>query len=112
MHRHPPLLHHNDTFDQLVSSLPEVGTITPASAMTPLATAPPSPGLPSLTLTFSSALHDGAHSHSLTAVSARGVAGGYRVMQRDRGLAAAAWLNSTLALWRARALAACGTRGA
>ena len=46
------------------------------------------------------------------AVSARGVAGGYTVMQHDRVLAVAAWLNSTRALWRARALAACGTRGA
>ena len=78
--------------------------------MTPLATALPAPGLPSLTLT-SSALHDGAHSHSLTAVSARGVAGGYTVMQHDRGLAAAAWLSATLALWRARALDLCATGG-
>ena len=39
-----------DTFDQQVSLLSEVGTITPASAVTPLATALPSPGLPSLTL--------------------------------------------------------------
>ena len=38
-----------DTFDQQVSSLSEVGTIAPASAMTPLATALPVPGLPSLT---------------------------------------------------------------
>ena len=41
-----------DTFDQQASSLSEVGTITPASAMTPLATALPAPGLPSLTLTL------------------------------------------------------------
>ena len=98
-----------DTFDQQVSWLSEVGTIAPASAMIPLATALPSPGLPSLTLT-SSALHDGAHSHSLTAVSARGVAGGYRVMQRDRGLAPAACLFSTVPPWRARALDLCATR--
>ena len=39
-----------DTFDQQVSLLSEVGTIAPASAVTPLATALPSPGLPSLTL--------------------------------------------------------------
>ena len=39
-----------DTFDQQVSWLSEVGTIAPASAVTPLATALPSPGLPSLTL--------------------------------------------------------------
>ena len=38
------------TFDEQVSSLSEVGTIAPASAVTPLATALPSPGLPSLTL--------------------------------------------------------------
>ena len=38
-----------DTFDYPVSSLSEVGTITPASAMTPLATALPAPGLPSPT---------------------------------------------------------------
>ena len=38
-----------DTFDQSVRSLSEVGTIAPASAMTPLATALPVPGLPSLT---------------------------------------------------------------
>ena len=101
-----------DTFDQPVSSLPEVATITPASAMTPLATAPPAPGLPLALLTLtSSALHDGAHSHSLTAVSARGVAGGYRVMQRDRGLPAAACLFMVRALGRARALDLCGTRG-
>ena len=41
-----------DTFDEQVSSLSEVGTIAPASAMTPLATALPAPGLPSLTLTL------------------------------------------------------------
>ena len=99
-----------DTFDQQASSLSEVGTIAPASAVTPLATALPSAGLPSLTLT-SSALHDGAHSHSLTVVSARGVAGGYRVMQRDRGLPAAACLFMVRALGRARALDLCGTRG-
>ncbi len=34
-----------DTFDQQVSWLSEVGTITPASALTPLATALPSPGV-------------------------------------------------------------------
>ena len=39
-----------DTFDQQASSLSEVGTIAPASAVTPLATALPYPGLPSLTL--------------------------------------------------------------
>ena len=39
-----------DTFDKPVRSLSEVGTIAPASAVTPLATALPSPGLPSLTL--------------------------------------------------------------
>ena len=39
-----------DTFDQQVSWLSEVGTIAPASAVTPLATALPSAGLPSLTL--------------------------------------------------------------
>ena len=99
-----------DTFDQQVSWLSEVGTIAPASAMIPLATALPSPGLPSLTLT-SSALHDGAHSHSLTAVSARGVAGGCTVMQRDRVLAPAAFLFMVRALGRARALDLCGTRG-
>ena len=99
-----------DTFDKPVRSLSEVGTIAPASPMIPLATALPSPGLPSLTLT-SSALHDGAHSHSLTAVSARGVAGGYRVMQRDRSLPAAACLFMVRALGRARALDLCGTRG-
>ena len=38
-----------DTFDQSVRSLSEVGTIAPASAMTPMATALPVPGLPSLT---------------------------------------------------------------
>ena len=42
-----------DTFDQQVSWLSEVGTIAPASAVTPLATALPAPGLPSLTLTSS-----------------------------------------------------------
>ena len=63
--------------------------------MIPLATALPSPGLPSLTLT-SSALHDGALSHSLTVVSARGVAGGYRAMQSDRVLGLAACLFSTV----------------
>ena len=73
-------------------------------------TALPAPGLPSLTLT-SSALHDGAHSHSLTVVSARGVAGGCKVMQRDRVLAPAAYLFSTPALWRARALDLCATGG-
>ena len=99
-----------DTFDKPVRSLSEVGPIAPASAMIPLATALPSPGLPSLTLT-SSALHDGAHSHSLTAVSARGVAGGCTVMQRDRVLAPAACLFSTPALWRARALDLCATGG-
>ena len=114
MHRHSCIdIRHScttDTFDQQVSSLSEVGTIAPASAVTPLATALPSPGLPSLTLT-SSALHDGAHSHSLTAVSARGVAGGCTVMQRDRVLAPAACLFSTPALWRARALDLCATGG-
>ena len=99
-----------DTFDQQVSWLSEVGTIAPASAVTPLATALPSAGLPSLTLT-SSALHDGAHSHSLTAVSARGVAGGYRVMQHDRDLAPAACLFSTLVPWLTRALDLCATGG-
>ena len=98
-----------DTFDEQVSSLSEVGTIAPASAVTPLATALPSPGLPSLTLT-SSALHDGAHSHSLTAVSARGVAGGCTVMQRDRVLAPAACLFSTVPPWLTRALDLCATR--
>ena len=39
-----------DTFDKPVRSLSEVGPIAPASAMIPLATALPSPGLPSLTL--------------------------------------------------------------
>ena len=93
-----------DTFDKPVRSLSEV------AVMIPLATALPSPGLPSLTLT-SSALHDGAHSHSLTAVSARGVAGGYRVMQRDRGLAPAACLFSTRVPWLTRALDLCATYG-
>ena len=41
-----------DTFDQQVSLRSEVGTIAPASAVTPLATALPAPGLPSLTLTL------------------------------------------------------------
>ena len=53
MHRHPLYIRCScttDTFDQQVSSLSEVGTIAPASAVTPLATALPSPGLPSLTL--------------------------------------------------------------
>ena len=39
-----------DTFYQQVSWQSEVGTIAPASAVTPLATALPSAGLPSLTL--------------------------------------------------------------
>ena len=56
-------------------------------------------------------LHDGTHSHSLTAVSARGVAGGYTAKQHDRGLAPAACLFSTRVPWLTRALDLCATGG-